>query len=657
MSDEWQAKKHQEPSAPRPLVTRHSSHATLDYQWDAENRLKSVDNGNTEVFTYNGLGQQVVRYVTSESASFQELFDPAGQELGEYYAGGWWSWANVRAAGRVVTAYWWGIGGITEFTHPNALGSTSMVTDGSGHNNGNVMSITNNLAATRTETFTYDSLNRILTAGTSAWSQNFSSGIDRWSNLFNVTATGGAPTLSQTVVTSTNRLYAPCTSGTLCYDAAGNLTSDGLYTYSYDAEGHQTSAAGVTYVYDGDGRRVKKSNGTIYWYAGGIQPLYETNLTGGYLYDYIFFAGQRLARVTSGGGVYHYFGDALGSSRVIVPYGQNTACYDADFYAFGGEKNYVNTCTPVPANNYKFTGMERDAESGNDHTQFRQYIPNLGRWLSPDPLGGDITNPQSLNRYAYVLNNPTNLRDPLGLSCDDPTDGKPCVVTVHGGTPTPVPTADYPVCAANGSEGCIAFPCVVVESPNCTGPHSAAGQIGGSPGASGTAANNGIKQVICSAIPSGRTIGVSGGVGGVGSVGGGGELVVNYNSGQVSAFGFGGVQVGWNGGASGSVYTGFVYGLNTSNSNYSGGFTGFNAGNGPGGFVASSSGGLTGGPGRLVPNPRGVTAGGVSLGASLVPTPTGGVTATNYTSPTQLGKFWAFTPLDAILYAARQVCK
>ena len=35
MSDEWQAKKHQEPSAPRPLVTRHSSHATLDYQWDA----------------------------------------------------------------------------------------------------------------------------------------------------------------------------------------------------------------------------------------------------------------------------------------------------------------------------------------------------------------------------------------------------------------------------------------------------------------------------------------------------------------------------------------------------------------------------------------------------------------------------------------------
>jgi hypothetical protein len=45
------------------------------------------------------------------------------------------------------------------------------------------------------------------------------------------------------------------------------------------------------------------------------------------------------------------------------------------------------------------------------------YCSDLYRWLSPDPVAGDITNPQSLNRYAYVLNNPTNLIDPLGLQC------------------------------------------------------------------------------------------------------------------------------------------------------------------------------------------------------------------------------------------------
>jgi RHS repeat-associated protein len=59
--------------------------------------------------------------------------------------------------------------------------------------------------------------------------------------------------------------------------------------------------------------------------------------------------------------------------------------------------------------------MERDAETGNDHAWFRYYEQNLGRWMSPDPLAGDITNPQSLNRYAYALNNPTTLLDPSGL--------------------------------------------------------------------------------------------------------------------------------------------------------------------------------------------------------------------------------------------------
>ena len=46
---------------------------------------------------------------------------------------------------------------------------------------------------------------------------------------------------------------------------------------------------------------------------------------------------------------------------------------------------------------------------------FRTYDDLAGRWTSPDPLAGDITNPQSLNWYAYVLNNPTSNVDPLGL--------------------------------------------------------------------------------------------------------------------------------------------------------------------------------------------------------------------------------------------------
>jgi RHS repeat-associated protein len=82
-------------------------------------------------------------------------------------------------------------------------------------------------------------------------------------------------------------------------------------------------------------------------------------------------------------------------------------------------------------------------------TPNRSYSPAQGRWLRPDPLAGDITNPQSLNRYAYVMNNPATFIDPLGLSCSDPTDPSPCVqggttsITVNGGTPDPIALAWY----------------------------------------------------------------------------------------------------------------------------------------------------------------------------------------------------------------------
>ncbi len=60
----------------------------------------------------------------------------------------------------------------------------------------------------------------------------------------------------------------------------------------------------------------------------------------------------------------------------------------------------------------RFTGKERDAESGLDNFGARYFGSSMGRFMSPDPLGGDMTNPQSLNRYAYALNNPLRYTDP-----------------------------------------------------------------------------------------------------------------------------------------------------------------------------------------------------------------------------------------------------
>jgi RHS repeat-associated protein len=64
------------------------------------------------------------------------------------------------------------------------------------------------------------------------------------------------------------------------------------------------------------------------------------------------------------------------------------------------------------------TGKERDSESGNDYFKYRYYASSMGRWLSPDPSGMthvNLANPQELNLYNYVGNNPLTRADLDGL--------------------------------------------------------------------------------------------------------------------------------------------------------------------------------------------------------------------------------------------------
>jgi RHS repeat-associated protein len=74
-------------------------------------------------------------------------------------------------------------------------------------------------------------------------------------------------------------------------------------------------------------------------------------------------------------------------------------------------------CTSVNETNWHFAELENDFETSTEHAQFRQYSPAQGHWMSPDPYSGsyDFTNPQSMNRYSYVLNNPLSFIDPPGL--------------------------------------------------------------------------------------------------------------------------------------------------------------------------------------------------------------------------------------------------
>lgn len=193
------------------------------------------------------------------------------------------------------------------------------------------------------------------------------------------------------------------------------------FTNVYDTENRltQTTVTGVTtsYDYDADWQRVKKSSGTLYWYGPGGDVLEETNLSGTLQNEYIFFGGKRTARIDASGAVHYYFSDHLGSADVITNTDGSRIEEESDYYPFGGERVVIGP----GANHYKFTGKERDPETGCDYFGARYYCNPIGRFITPDWAAKptavpyvNFGNPQSLNLYSYVKNNPTTFGDPDG---------------------------------------------------------------------------------------------------------------------------------------------------------------------------------------------------------------------------------------------------
>jgi RHS repeat-associated protein len=294
--------------------------------------------------------------------------------------------------------------------------------------NRNVIGITNNRDTTRSQAFAYDTLNRISTAQTTSthstspgncWGELFS--YDQWANLLSIgvssSAYNGCVQESLSLGMNPNGSNQISSPGVWSYDGDGNLITTpapASASYTYDAENQMIWTAGVNYLNDGDGRRVEKSNGKLYWYGRSGEVLDETDLNGNLTSEYVFFGGKRIARRdTPSNNIFYYFADHLGTSREIVESGQTTPCYESDFYPFGGERApIVSTCSQ----NYKFTGKERDNESGLDNFGARYRSFSLGRFLSPDPDGEGAApqDPETWNMYSHVRDNPLSYTDPTG---------------------------------------------------------------------------------------------------------------------------------------------------------------------------------------------------------------------------------------------------
>jgi RHS repeat-associated protein len=306
--------------------------------------------------------------------------------------------------------------------------------------NGNVNVETNGRDNGRSVTYTYDALKRVSTASSQAtsdcWGQSF--GYDRYANLTTINVTQcTAPMLSLSVNTNNQITNAGFT-----YDADGDLTGDGAYTYIWNAEQHLSYSDGVGYTYDGDLRRVEKSSsGTLYWYCATCGNLLaETDASGDIISEYALFNRQRIARRDiSSGNVYYLFRDRLGSYRTLTDSSGNVKG-ESDYYPFAAERVISSTVT----DNFRFAGMEWDPERGLNHTLYRQYTPAQCRWETPDPVQGCLSFPQGQNLYAYVGDSPMNAVDPQGdaLLCSESTMGANCLAAQaiaqagHAGTPS-----------------------------------------------------------------------------------------------------------------------------------------------------------------------------------------------------------------------------
>jgi len=167
----------------------------------------------------------------------------------------------------------------------------------------------------------------------------------------------------------------------------------------------------VSYTYDADGRLVKRWDGQTTVYVG---DLYQRNLDTGQVTKY-YYLGQRRVAVRIGGTPYWLLVDQLGSTMVVLN-SSGSKVGEKWYYPFG-EERYSSSSLFVER---RFTSQRWDGTIGLYDYKARYYDPALGRFVQPDTIVPEAGNPQALNRYSYVYNNPVRYTDPSGRAiCAD----------------------------------------------------------------------------------------------------------------------------------------------------------------------------------------------------------------------------------------------
>ncbi|MGB3205943.1 MAG: RHS repeat-associated core domain-containing protein [Crinalium sp.] len=220
------------------------------------------------------------------------------------------------------------------------------------------------------------------------------------------------------------------------------MLSDGVYNYEYDAEGNRTKRTKIAdntvdeYGWDYRNRLIaivsKDAGGSVLRTVGYEYDVYDQRVrktVDGVVENY-FIDRNQIAFVTDGSGnqTFHYLyglnvdsvmaqdtpsgmvwalADRLGSIDTITDE-NGVVVNKRTFDSFG---QLLSETNPSVSFRYGYTGRELDLESGLAYYRARYYDPNVGRFISVDPMGFEAGD---TNLYRYVSNNSTNATDPSG---------------------------------------------------------------------------------------------------------------------------------------------------------------------------------------------------------------------------------------------------
>lgn len=269
------------------------------------------------------------------------------------------------------------------------------------------------------QTFTYDNLHRLITASSveaPAYSYSYS-----YNSIGNMLS--GAGKSFGYPLPGSPQPHAPTGDGAsnYYYSPNGNLisktTGATIRTFSWNVENRLTKIEEngnilSEFTYNDAGKRVKRwvgSNVTTY-----IEDLYECSPNS--CSKYIFAGSERIALrpIGSSNEVFYYLSDHLGSSTLVT---DNAIGIEQNlvYYPYGKTRqNIADPPNPQGSFRHQFTGQELDVNTGLYNYRARYYDPGLMRFISADTIQPNRDNPQTLNRYSYVLNNPLKFNDPTG---------------------------------------------------------------------------------------------------------------------------------------------------------------------------------------------------------------------------------------------------